>query len=72
MHFPTKDIPENVKFCQHDMRTPFPEEYIGKFDLVCIRLAQLGLRGKEWDLAVKQLVDLLSKRFVLDIGRILS
>jgi hypothetical protein len=69
-HFPTKDIPENVRFCQHDMRTPFPEEYIGKFDLVCIRLVQLGLRGEEWDLSVRQLVTLLSETADLDIKHI--
>lgn len=66
-HFPTKDIPDNVKFHQHDMRTPFPEEYLGKFDLVCLRLVQLGLRGEEWDLAVKQLTILLSRSTQIDI-----
>jgi len=59
VHFPDKEFPRNVSFHQHDMREPFPEEFIGKFDLVNIRLVVLGLKGNEWELAMKNLIALL-------------
>lgn len=61
-HFPTRDVPENVQFVQHDMRTPFPEEYLGRFDVINIRLVLLGLRDDEWSLAAEQLATLLSRK----------
>lgn len=63
VHFPDKDVPENVSFHQHDMREAFSEEFLGKFDLVCLRLVVLGLRGDEWELAIKNLIALLSKPY---------
>ncbi|KAF8860884.1 S-adenosyl-L-methionine-dependent methyltransferase [Acephala macrosclerotiorum] len=59
VHFPGEEVPQNVKFHQHDMREPFPDEFVGQFDLVSLRLVVLGLRGNEWELAMTNLIALL-------------
>jgi hypothetical protein len=38
----------NIKFSEHDILTPFPEEHLGKYDIVHLRLLVQALR--EWTL----------------------
>jgi len=60
--FPTSDNkPDNIDFHVHDVREPFPDDLIGRFDLVCIRLVVVGLLGDDWDKAVANVVSLLSR-----------
>jgi hypothetical protein len=55
-----------VRFHVHDIREDFAKEFWGKFDIIDIRLVFLGLRGDDWDKAVKNVVKLLSKCLVLN------
>lgn len=52
--------PPNVSLFKHSVTSPFPEEYHGFFDIVAVRLITAGLRGDDWDSAVKNLNVLLS------------
>lgn len=49
----------NLRFHQHDILSPFPEEMHGKFDLVHVRLLVLGLKDDEWATAVRNSIALL-------------
>lgn len=53
-------IPKNMTFREQDLLQPFPEEFLGKYDVVHIRLMCFALNGDEWGQAVKRLVALLS------------
>jgi len=52
--------PPNVFLYEQSVTSPFPEEYHGFFDIVAVRLITAGLRGDDWDAAVKNLNLLLS------------
>ena len=59
--FPAPDArPSNVFLYEQNITTPFPQEYHGSFDIVAIRLITAGLRGDDWDAAVKNVSVLLS------------
>ena len=45
---------------EQNITKPFPEKYHGFFDIVAIRLITAGLRGEDWDAAVKNVNALLS------------
>jgi hypothetical protein len=65
LQFPTLSVDQNsrFKFIVHDARNPFPEEYIGKFDLVHLRLLMWALPADDVDTVVANLYSLLSKFF---------
>ncbi|KAK3315826.1 hypothetical protein B0H66DRAFT_271949 [Apodospora peruviana] len=56
---PSEARPSNVSLHEHNVTEPFPEEYIGSFDLVAVRLITAGLRGDDWTKAVKNVESLL-------------
>jgi len=49
----------NIKFSLHDMRQPFPKEYLGTFDIVHIRLVIYGLTAEIAPAVVDNLIGLL-------------
>jgi ubiquinone/menaquinone biosynthesis C-methylase UbiE len=53
--------PSNVSLHEHNITKRFPEEYHGSFDIVAVRLITAGLRGDDWDAAVRNVSELLSK-----------
>jgi hypothetical protein len=53
--------PSNLFFHQHDLRAPFQERFKGTFDIINIRVVQLGLRGNDWGKPVEDMVTLLSE-----------
>lgn len=59
------ELTESQKKCMsfgvHDARKPFPEEHIGKYDLVHVRLFQWVLKVHEIEQVVNNLTTLLSK-----------
>lgn len=55
-----EDRPGNVSLHEHSALDPFPEEYIGTFDVVAVRLITPGLRTGDWDATVKNTSALLS------------
>jgi ubiquinone/menaquinone biosynthesis C-methylase UbiE len=54
------DRPSNIFLHEQNITNPFPEEYHGVFDIVAVRLITAGLRGDDWDKAVKNVNALLS------------
>jgi hypothetical protein len=59
--FPAPEArPSNVFLYEQSVTRPFLEEYHGFFDIVAVRLITAGLRGEDWDAAVKNLNVLLS------------
>lgn len=60
--FPAPEArPPNLSLHEHDITKPFPEEYRGSFDVVAVRLVTPGLRTEDWDAAVRNVSELLSK-----------
>lgn len=60
VQFPAPEArPSNVFLYEQGVTNPFPQEYHGFFDVVAVRLITAGLRGDDWDAAVKNLSILL-------------
>ena len=57
---PVENRPSNLSLAEHNVTLPFPEELQGTFDIVAVRLITAGMRGDDWDKAVKNAVSLLS------------
>ncbi|KAL4906291.1 hypothetical protein BDW74DRAFT_177307 [Aspergillus multicolor] len=51
--------PENVSFSLHDVLKPFPAEHHGKYDLVYVRLLVAAIPQGEYEVAVRNLVEIL-------------
>lgn len=49
-----------VEFVTHDMTTPFPPEYHGKFDVVHLRLLVVAIREDDVSSVVENVMQLLS------------
>lgn len=61
-HFPPKEkLAANVMLHGYSQNAldPFPEECLGQFDVVHVRLLMYGLKAHEWDKAFKNVVTLL-------------
>lgn len=56
-----KAHPPNIKFVVHDMRQPFPKEYLGTFDVLHIRLLIYGMTKEVMPATMDNLIALLSK-----------
>ncbi|KAL0943816.1 methyltransferase domain-containing protein [Colletotrichum truncatum] len=56
---PLKPEQPSLDFQVHNVLTPFPKDLQGTFDLVHVRLLALGLKTNDWDVAVRNLADLL-------------
>jgi hypothetical protein len=61
--FPRKDRPEakKVTFFQHDVTKPFPDEFLGTFDLVNINFLCYALTKQGWKSVLQNLYSLLSE-----------
>ncbi|KAJ5816423.1 hypothetical protein N7447_008656 [Penicillium robsamsonii] len=58
--FPSKDaLPENITFHHQNFLEPFPEEYLGEYDVVNVRVMVAALSHDEWEPAVQNLMTLL-------------
>ncbi|KAJ5986652.1 hypothetical protein N7451_011017 [Penicillium sp. IBT 35674x] len=58
--FPNKDeLPVNIMFHHQDLLLPFPDEYLGKYDVVNVRVMVVALSSHEWEPAVRNLMTLL-------------
>lgn len=61
--FPSKDaLPENITFHHQNLLLPFPDEYLGKFDVVNVRVMVVALSSHEWEPAVRNMMTLLSAK----------
>ncbi|KAJ5144976.1 hypothetical protein N7448_002368 [Penicillium atrosanguineum] len=48
--FPSKDaLPANIAFHHQNLLLPFPDEYIGKYDVVNVRVMVVALSSNEWE-----------------------
>lgn len=62
--FPHKDaLPENITFHHQNFLEPFPDEYLGEYDVVNVRVMVVALSSDEWEPAVRNLMTLLSTEF---------
>ncbi|BCS17813.1 class I SAM-dependent methyltransferase [Aspergillus puulaauensis] len=57
--FSRDNLPGNIKFHYQNFLQPFPEEVLGKYDLVHVRVMVLALSSDEWEPAVRNLMTLL-------------
>ncbi|KAG0158081.1 hypothetical protein PDIDSM_5594 [Penicillium digitatum] len=58
--FPGKNArPENITFHHQNFLEPFPDEYLGAYDVVNVRLMVVALSYDEWEPAVRNLMTLL-------------
>ncbi|KAL9066504.1 MAG: hypothetical protein Q9157_007124, partial [Trypethelium eluteriae] len=58
--YPALDtLPNGVRLHVHDVRTPFPAELHGKYDIVHTRLLMYALTAANWPPAIENLVSLL-------------
>ncbi|KAJ5903561.1 hypothetical protein N7504_005944 [Penicillium tannophilum] len=58
--FPSKDaLPENISFHHQDLLLPFPDDFLGTYDLVNVRVMVVALSSHEWEPAVRNLMTLL-------------
>lgn len=61
--FPRKDeLPENIAFYHQNLLEPFPDIYLGKYDVVNVRVMVVALSSDEWEPAVRNLMTLLSTK----------
>ncbi|KAB8297397.1 hypothetical protein EYC80_002740 [Monilinia laxa] len=52
-------IPANITLCEHNLLDAFPEEFLGKYDVVNVRLMIVALSFDQWEPAVRNLITLL-------------
>ncbi|KAJ5385072.1 hypothetical protein N7517_002983 [Penicillium concentricum] len=58
--FPSKNIlPENITFHHQNLLEPFPDEFLGEYDVVNVRVMVVALSHDEWEPAVRNLMTLL-------------
>jgi chemotaxis methyl-accepting protein methylase len=58
--FPAESaLPSNAKFLNHNVLTPFPKELHGTFDFVHVRLLIVALKAGDWEIALRNLHQLL-------------
>ncbi|KGO45652.1 hypothetical protein PEX1_011060 [Penicillium expansum] len=58
--FPRKNaLPENITFHHQNLLAPFPDEYLGEYDVVNVRVMLVALSDVEWEPAVRNLMTLL-------------
>ncbi|KAI1113846.1 S-adenosyl-L-methionine-dependent methyltransferase [Nemania sp. NC0429] len=54
-----RDNTRNIEFSVRDMKLPFPDEMLGRYDLVHARLLVVAMQPHEWEPAVRNLATLL-------------
>jgi hypothetical protein len=61
--FPRNDEPEvkKITFFQHDVTKPFPDEFLGTFDLINLSFLCYGLTRQGWKSALQNVYSLLSE-----------
>ena len=61
--FPCKNaLPENITFHHQNLLEPFPDDYLGEYDVVNVRVMLVALSDVEWEPAVRNLMTLLSTK----------
>ncbi|KAG4437423.1 hypothetical protein IFR05_007105 [Cadophora sp. M221] len=55
-----KDRPSDFSYVQHNVLRPFPDEHIGKYNLVHVRLLIAALKEDEIPIALENVVELLA------------
>jgi hypothetical protein len=53
--------PGNMRFVEHNILVPFPEKYIGIFDVVHVRLLAGALKKDQISVALQNVLQLISK-----------
>ncbi|KAM0193370.1 hypothetical protein ACHAPI_007682 [Fusarium lateritium] len=56
---PPEDLPSNVKLSFGDVFKPIPDELVGKYDLVHVRLLMVALKAGDWGPVARNLMSLL-------------
>lgn len=60
--FPSKDtLPQNITFYFQNLLEPFPDEYLGTYDVANVRVMVVALSSYEWEVAVSNIMTLLSE-----------
>ena len=57
--FSRDHLPGNIHFHHQNFLEPFPEEFLGKYDVVNVRVMVVALSSDEWGPAVRNLMTLL-------------
>ncbi|KNB08941.1 hypothetical protein FOXG_09627 [Fusarium oxysporum f. sp. lycopersici 4287] len=57
--FPPSELPSNIKLSLGDVFEPIPENLVGKYDLVHVRLLMVALKAGDWVPVAKNLQSLL-------------
>ncbi|KAL4811078.1 S-adenosyl-L-methionine-dependent methyltransferase [Aspergillus unguis] len=57
--FSRDNLQGNIKFYHQNFLEPFPEEFLGKYDVVNVRVMVVALSSYEWEPAVRNLMTLL-------------
>ncbi|TKA78397.1 hypothetical protein B0A49_00250 [Cryomyces minteri] len=64
-------LPKNVKLLTHDVKRPFPDEYLGRYDVVHVRLLWLAMtHAEDWEIVMKNVVALLMSENVQPGGHV--
>ncbi|GKT63162.1 methyltransferase domain-containing protein [Colletotrichum tofieldiae] len=53
------ELPPNCSMMQHNALRPFPEQMLGTFDMVHVRLLRLGLKKEDWETLAHNIFALL-------------
>ncbi|KAL4787870.1 S-adenosyl-L-methionine-dependent methyltransferase [Aspergillus varians] len=57
--FSRDNLPENIQFYHQNFLEPFPEKFLGKYDVLNVRVMVVALSSDEWEPAVRNLMTLL-------------
>ncbi|EEH47087.2 uncharacterized protein PADG_03185 [Paracoccidioides brasiliensis Pb18] len=57
---PDRDVfPSDINYYVQDILEPFPDNFLGQYDVVHVKLLVMGLKVNEWELAIRNLKKLL-------------
>lgn len=57
--FNRENLPGNIEFHNQNFLEPFGEHFLGKYDVVNVRVMVVALSSDEWEPAVRNLMTLL-------------
>ena len=66
--FPVGDEVKGMQFHLQDFLEPFPERFVGKFDVVHLRMTATSMTAGQWGDTARQVVRLLSEFLRLPYG----
>ncbi|OLN96302.1 Demethylmenaquinone methyltransferase 2 [Colletotrichum chlorophyti] len=56
---PAAELPPNMTMMQQNALKPFPDDMLGTFDMVHIRLISMGLKKEDWEVVARNIYTLL-------------